>query len=210
MAPIVELDAIRRKQILAAAQLTIAAAGHANVTMADICKAAGLSKGGLAHYYQSKEDLFQAVFHQFFDGIFQRAEATFRTAEGPLERLLSFRWLYSREDPDLDTGYPILFDFMSIAAHDPAYRTIFHAWIDNWIRLLREALEDGRTTGLFTGALDAEAMARTISAVYQGIATRWYLAPGDHSTRWAVEALQAAVGGLLAPYLTGSEPPDAR
>ncbi len=201
MPPIAELDAIRRQQILAAAEQAIAARGHANVTMADICRAAGLSKGGLAHYYQSREDLFQAVFQRFFDGIFQRAETTFKAVQGPMERLLSFVWLYNRDDPDLDTGYPILFDFMSIAAHDASYRMVFDAWIDNWIRLLREALEEGRAAGLCNASLDAEAMAKTISAVYQGIATRWYLAPAEHPTRWAVSAVEAAIKGLMAPYM---------
>ena len=50
MPPIPELEAIRKSQILRAAMETIAANGCANVTMADICSAAGLSKGGLAHY----------------------------------------------------------------------------------------------------------------------------------------------------------------
>lgn len=202
MPPIAELEAIRRQQILGAALRTIAAAGHANVTMADICREAGLSKGGLAHYYQSKEDLFQAVFSHFFDGIFQRAEAVFRAVEDPVEQLLSFRWLYNREDPDLDVGYPILFDFMSIAARNAVYRKIFQAWIDNWVRLLREALQEGQKRGLFAAALNPDAMARCISAIYQGIATRWYLAPGDHGTPWAVAALEAALKGLLGPYET--------
>jgi AcrR family transcriptional regulator len=202
MPPIAELEAIRRQQILGAALRTIAAAGHANVTMADICREAGLSKGGLAHYYQSKEDLFQAVFSHFFDGIFQRAETAFRAVEDPVEKLLSFRWLYNREDPDLDVGYPILFDFMSIAARNAVYRKIFQDWIDNWINLLRGALEEGQKIGLFTGSLNPDAMARTISAVYQGIATRWYLAPEDHSTSWAMAALEGAMKGLLAPCMT--------
>jgi AcrR family transcriptional regulator len=47
MPAIPELEAIRKAQILDAALQTIAANGHANVTMNDICKAAGLSKGGL-------------------------------------------------------------------------------------------------------------------------------------------------------------------
>jgi len=72
MPPIPELEAIRKSQILQAALNTIAANGCANVTMADICKSAGLSKGGLAHYYKSKRDLFLAAFKAFFQQIYAK------------------------------------------------------------------------------------------------------------------------------------------
>ncbi len=115
MPPLVELEAIRKAQIIDAALRTIAERGCANVTMDDICKTAGLSKGGLAHYYKSKNDLFKAVFLEFFQRIFVRGEETMGTFDDPLEQLLSFEWLYDAEDPDVKTGYPMLYDFMSIA-----------------------------------------------------------------------------------------------
>ena len=76
--------------------------------MDDICKTAGLSKGGLAHYYKSKNDLFKAAFQEFFQRIFIRGDETMSTFDDPLEQVLSFEWLYNAEDPDVDTGYPIL------------------------------------------------------------------------------------------------------
>jgi hypothetical protein len=40
-----------------------------------------------------------------------------------------------------------------------------------------------------------------MSAVYQGIGTRWYLAKETHSSQWAVKASNDAIKGILAPYL---------
>ena len=201
MPAIPELEIIRKAQILEAALQTIAARGHANVTMDDICKAANLSKGGLAHYYRSKNDLFQAAFQEFFNRIFQRSQETMSTFEDPMDQLLSFDWLYDLTDPDLNIGYPIVFDVMSIAVHDDTYRRIFHDWIDNWIILLEGALRKGMARGLFT-KMNPEAVARTISAIYQGTATRWYLDPEAHSTAWAVASFKQAIKGLMQPYLT--------
>lgn len=201
MPAIPELEAIRKAQILEAALKTIAACGHANVTMDDICKAANLSKGGLAHYYRSKSDLFLAAFQEFFDRIFQRSQATMAAFDDPMDQLLSFDWLYDIADPDLEIGYPIVFDVMSIAVHDEAYRRIFHDWIDNWVVLLEGALRKGLAKGLFK-KLNPEATARTISAIYQGTATRWYLDPESHSRDWAVTSYQQAIRGLMRPYLT--------
>ena len=199
MPPIPELEAIRKAQILEAAMGAIAQSGSARVTMADICRAAGLSKGGLAHYYKSKQALFKEVFTEFFKQIFERGRDTMVQFEDPLEKLLSFVWLYNREDPDAAIGYPILFDFMSSAVHDTEYQEIFNQWVKNWLALLKEAVLLGQSRGLFKG-IDADAAARAISAIYQGIATRWYLAPSLHSSEWAKRTLKRAVTALLASY----------
>jgi len=199
MPPIPELEAIRKSQILQAALQTIAANGCNNVTMADICKAAGLSKGGLNHYYKSKRDLFLAAFGAFFQQIFQRSGETMAKHADPLDKILSFEWLYNADDPDAVLGYPVLFDFMSIVVHDEAYQQLFHEWVENWLALLMEAIEEGNATGRFKG-IDPEPAAKGISAIYQGIATRWFLVPELHSTRWAVDTMQRAVIGLLDSY----------
>ncbi len=201
MPAIPELEAIRKTQILDAALQTIAANGHANVTMDDICKAAGLSKGGLAHYFKSKNDLFKAAFKAFFDRIFHRSQETMQAVDDPMGQLLSFDWLYNLDDPDLNIGYPLLFDVMSLAAHDEDYRRIFHDWIDNWVVLLEGALRKGLAKGHFK-QLNPEATARTISAIYQGTATRWYLDPESHTTDWALTSFRQAIEGLMRPYLT--------
>jgi AcrR family transcriptional regulator len=199
MPPIPELEAIRKAQILEAALNMIAENGCNNVTMADIATAAGLSKGGLTHYFPSKDELFKAVFTEFFRQIFERSRDTMMQFDDPVDQLLSFEWLYDRNDPDGITGYPVLFDFMSIAVHDPEYRAIFDDWVGNWVILLTEAIEAGIRCGLFFTA-DADALARAISAIYQGIATRWFLAPDQHSSQWAVRFYREAINGLLAPY----------
>ncbi|MBI5552344.1 MAG: TetR/AcrR family transcriptional regulator [Desulfobacterales bacterium] len=205
MPPIAELEAIRKKQILEAGLIAISERGSANVTMDDICQAAGLSKGGLAHYYRSKKDLFKAVFQYFFERIFQRSEATMAQYKHPLDRVLSFDWLYNRDDPTVNVGYPLLFDIMAISVRDTEHRAIFHDWIDNWVGLLKEALEQGIAEGTFKNLDDPEATARAISAIYQGIGARWYLDSEAHSREWAVSSFKKAIRGLLLPHMTSKQ-----
>lgn len=200
MPAIPELEEIRKAQILEASLRTISVAGCANVTMEDIAKAAKLSKGGLAHYYKSKNDLFKATFKEFFDRVFQRVKDELVPIEGPMEKLLGFELLFDPEDPDVNVGYPLLFDCMSLAARDETYRALFDAWVNNWITVLKGIIEDGIAQGVFR-ELDPEATARTISAMYQGIATRWYLAPASHSRDWALRSIRKGVTGLMAPHM---------
>ena len=198
MPPIPELEAIRKAQILEAALITIAENGCANVTMADICKAAGLSKGGLAHYYHSKKDLFYSAFEEFFERIFERGRETMAQWDDPLDKILSYDWLYDREDPAI-IGYPLLFDFLSMALHDEKYQQMYHEWVNNWVILLSDALQQGIESGVFPD-LDTKKTARTISSIYNGIATRWYMDPEAHSTEWAVDAFKRSIKGLLRSY----------
>jgi AcrR family transcriptional regulator len=201
MPPIPELEAIRRTQILEAAIVTISENGQANVTMDDIARAANLSKGGLAHYYPSKNRLFKAVISEFYRRIFERGRTVMEEFEDPIDQILSFAgWLYNREDPDGIVGYPIIFDFMSVAVHDEDYREIFNDWVDNWVFLLTSALNEAIERNILRD-LNVDEMARAISAVYQGLSTRWYLASAKHSTDWARKYLEKAVTGMLAPYL---------
>ncbi|MFP4477005.1 MAG: TetR/AcrR family transcriptional regulator [Desulfatibacillaceae bacterium] len=209
MPPIPELEETRRSQILLAAVKCLANHGCANVTMAEVAEAANLSKGGLTHYYPSKDELFKETFKEFFRRVFDRFQAMQARVDDPEQRLYDFELLFDPVetadeigDPEtslISLGYPLLYDCMFLAAHDPEYRDLFEEWVDEWIRLLKRALEDGVRSGVFR-EMDTEAVARTISAVYQGVATRWFLAPRGHSISWATESYRKAIEGLMLPY----------
>jgi hypothetical protein len=83
--------------------------------------------------------------------------------------------------------------------HDTAYREIFSDWINSWVRLLKSAIELGQTQGRFQN-VRSEPAARAISAIYQGMATRWYLARDDHSTDWAIDSMRRSITGLLGTF----------
>ena len=200
MAENVTLEAIRKPQIIDATLKKISEVGFYNVTMDDVAREAGLSKGGIAHYFPSKESLFKEAFRVFFDRIFQRGRETMDQFEDPLDKILSFAWLYNRDDPDVYTGYPLHFDCMALAARDSEYREIFHEWVDNWVALLSEALEKGVGSGKYV-IPDIRRVARTISAVYHGIALRWFLDSESHSSEWAAESLHDAITHVMSDYI---------
>ncbi|MCB2186561.1 MAG: TetR/AcrR family transcriptional regulator [Deltaproteobacteria bacterium] len=197
MAPNAVLEAIRKEQIIEAALATIAEKGFQNVTLDEVAKAAGMSKGGLVHYFPTKDTLFRESVVVFFAGIFERGRRTRDEVDDPLEQLLSFTWLYDPDDRDLATGYRLFFDFAALASQDPVFRRLYHEWVENWIALLVESLAEGNRRGSFRVA-DPPAMARTISAIYQGIAERWYLDREGHTAAWAVDSLRRSVAALLA------------
>jgi AcrR family transcriptional regulator len=58
----VDVRALRRSQILEAAQRLVAEQGWAATTYADICREAGISNGVLTYHFKSKEDIRFALF----------------------------------------------------------------------------------------------------------------------------------------------------
>ena len=200
MAPIPELEVIRKAQILDAGLKALASRGCSNVKMDDICRQAGMSKGGVAHYFKSKDELFLAICRDFFARIFMLSKERMAHINDPLEKILSFDWLFDVKDPRVHIGYPIFFDFMSQAVHNPDYRTEFSTWLDNWTTLLDHALKEGVKGGQFRPFATEEA-ARSISAIYKGIAIRWYMDPGSHPAEWALKSYKKAIMGLLSEHI---------
>jgi AcrR family transcriptional regulator len=200
MAILPTIEEIRIKHITEASLLAISASGVSNITMRDLAKAAGLSNGGLAHYFPSKEILFKAVFKEFFQQIFKRAKEELDRMDDPIEKLLGFSAFFDVNDPNVPVGYPLLFDCMSLAVHDQEYKKLFEEWLENWILLLRAAIEVGVKKKIFSKKIDADAIARMISSIYLGISIRWYLARELNPTEWAMKASKESITNLIKPY----------
>jgi AcrR family transcriptional regulator len=57
------------RTLVATARALFAEKGYPNVTLGDVLAKAGVSKGALYHYFESKEDLFRAVLAQVHEEI---------------------------------------------------------------------------------------------------------------------------------------------
>jgi AcrR family transcriptional regulator len=60
----IDVHAIRREQILAAAERLLARNGWAGTTFADICKEAGISNGVLTYHFKDKDEILLAVLEK--------------------------------------------------------------------------------------------------------------------------------------------------
>lgn len=192
----VSMKAIRKDEIRQAALTVLSERGSANVTLDDIAKASGFSKGGITYYYSSKEALIKDVFEYFFSYVFERAYAELKNNKTPMDQLLSFVWLYDRNDEHASKIYPLLFDILVLATYNEEYRDSFRTWVHKWVDLTARIIEKGNSIGDFH-IEDIQGTAQLISATAQGIGIRWYLDKESHTTEWAVKALQQAIRNTL-------------
>ncbi|MDB4964908.1 MAG: Transcriptional regulator, TetR family [Myxococcales bacterium] len=80
-----------KTRLLDAAMHVIRAKGYEATTVDDICSAAGLTKGGFFHHFESKEALALAAADHFGDMAARHfAAASYHAAADPLDRLLGY------------------------------------------------------------------------------------------------------------------------
>jgi len=82
------VTAFRTREILAAARKLLEQRGLEAITMEEIAAAAGVAKGTLYLYFQSKDDLILAMMSQVGENILQDVESALQSAGTPLERLI--------------------------------------------------------------------------------------------------------------------------
>ena len=192
----IKIGDIRKTQIIEAALRKFSQVGTYHATLDDVAEEAGMSKGGIAYHFSSKDVLVKEVFQAFFERIFLRSKETMDQYADPIDKILSFSWLYDANDPDVNPGYQLLFDFMSMSVQDEKCRQMFHEWVNGWIILLKKALIEGIEQGMFRD-IDPESTARSISSIYHGIAIRWYLDRESHSTEWAIKSFTESITRLM-------------
>ena len=85
------LQPLAKTRILDSALKVIRTKGYEATTVDDLCREAGLTKGGFFHHFKSKQDLAIAAAHHFgamADSVF--ATAPYQKIEDPLFRLLGY------------------------------------------------------------------------------------------------------------------------
>lgn len=154
-----------RAVIIRAAAQVFTVQGYGGTSMADICAAAGLTKGALYFHFASKEALALAVV----DAQHQRATALgdelLHSNQPGLEVLLRMSFelaVQLREDPVSRAGIRLTLESSSLSA--PVV-TPYEEWIAACDVLLRRAIADGDVRE----GTDVEAAARFISPAFTGV-----------------------------------------
>ena len=88
--PKLNKDDIVKADILKAAERVFQKWGSNKTTMEDIAREAGKGKSTLYYYYQSKEEIFDAVVIVEFEKILQKAKESAQETETAKERLITY------------------------------------------------------------------------------------------------------------------------
>lgn len=165
---------------------------YTEVTMNDILKATGLSKGGFYHHFKSKEDLYKEVIDHFIMKIFLTEYGHFTDnldnlsftdfipfyIKSTLEHLMDFKdsklaeFQLSIEEVNL---YMVMFDMMK---HYKGFEKIVTKLHDSEIIMFKTLVDKAKINGEIRKEIDSLALANHVHTLMHGIGVLAMFEPG--------------------------------
>lgn len=187
----------RRQKIIDAAITVLLEKGVAASRMNDFVSASGLSKGGVYHHFDSKEDLLIGVLNNFLENNLELINLEIDINESAYAQLK--RLLYDHEALMIELGkYNQLFlDFFSQARFLPRFRDLMHFQYKLFHTALADIIRLGITQQEFKPTTDADAIAAGLRGVFDGIGIALMIAPEKIDfPRYAIDSAMAMVDGI--------------
>lgn len=159
----------RRLQILAAARACFARQGFHRTTLQDVFAEAGLSAGCVYSYFQSKDDLILAIAEQRHAS--ERAILADGSATGdPVEALrrTAHRFVDDYLSPAGEEKRQIAIQTWSEAMRSDTVLTSVRAGLDAPRTAIAALVRRAQRSGQYDRKLDADAVARSIVALFHG------------------------------------------
>ncbi len=199
MSPRPDVSEERKNQILEAALVVFARLGFQPSRMDDIANQAGLSKGALYLYYKSKDAIVAALLKYFFAQEFKRLQ-TFVEAEqegSVAQQVMDLTRQLAQAMQWMSKMMPVAFEFYAIAGRDQEVHRFLKQYYRDYRKVLAHLIERGIEQGEFR-AVEAQAAATTLVALYEGLALLCFVDQEVHqwaeqvemSTRLLLEGLE--------------------
>jgi AcrR family transcriptional regulator len=202
--PRVDVGAIRKQQIVEAAIAIITEQGLQHLSLSEIEKKAGMSRGQLTYYYPAKEDILLAVFDHLIRILKERAEAAH--GEGgscPLpppswERATLLLSKMLTEPPTMPELGTLQYTFLAQIAHREDFRSRLANLYEEWRQFIAEdvAADAARHPG---SPVSARTFATLVQAIVHGLAIQKTADPAAYDPQEMLNLVLDVLGKYLRP-----------
>jgi AcrR family transcriptional regulator len=193
-----------RTRILEAAVEAFARYGYDATGVAEICRRAGVTKGGFYHHFRSKQAVFLEMLERWLEGIdAQLAVARSGGDEVPAE-LLRMTEMVRHVFQEAGGKLPIFLEFLTKAGHSPTVWQATVAPFRKYHRFFAQMIEEGMAEGSLR-PVDADVASHVLLAFAVGLLALGLLdPPGADWGLVAEDGMTMLLGGLAS----GQEAPD--
>ena len=188
-----EREEKRKLQIVGAAYEVIATKGYSFFTLEDIANTAGLSKGGVLHYFKTKEDilihLLERIYNVTEENIRNRS-AKYRTAERKIKSIIIAYIIMAKRTPEF---YILVFHFLAQTTVNDRIREVFNKIHDLMYNEIKKVIDIGIENAEFNN-VNSPLTAHAIQYMIIGVASQWLFAKSyniDHMTRTCLSMTMA-------------------
>jgi AcrR family transcriptional regulator len=160
--------ASRRRQVLDAATVCFAREGFHRTTMHDIVREAELSPGAVYGYFAGKGEIIEAIAAERHERERERIRALRGRPAAEVLRALARDFLGALAQPDERRRRRVGVQIWAEALRDPRVLRLVRRGVDEPLRLLAEVIGELQRQGELPAALDPEAAARVLIALFHG------------------------------------------
>ena len=205
-------DEAKRKRIIAAAIEVFAHDGLSNGKIATIAEKAGIGKGTVYEYFSSKEDIFAAVFKDFFDQMMTGYSQLIDAPMDPVKKIeLVFDYTYDYLDLLMKDKHGqdwLIFLEIFLQGFRDEFKGIgklsFSAVLREMYDIFKPIVEEGIQAGVFR-QLDPDYVTFILLTSLDGLSIHYFLNRDHYDTDKLKEVTKEIfLNGLLQPSQKGN------
>lgn len=167
MSPRPDVSEERKTQILAAATKVFTERGFADARMDDIVTEAGLSKGALYWYFDSKDAIIISILDQIFDYETGHVRELLERENSAKLKLEVFIETMIKDLEKMKPLMPIFFDFWSLSVRKQTINQAIKKYYQSFLDMIEPIIEDGIEQGEFR-PVNVKEIAIAMGAIYEG------------------------------------------
>lgn len=157
----------RKEDIFAAALLFFNERGYAETSLSIIAERAGISKGGMFHYFRTKRELFLELFLYKVRQYSEQLRSLLHQEDSPEQRLKILMQEAGQLLEKNEPFYRFCLEFLSMGARDHEIRKVMTDFYKDTIKIFQLIVNEGIDTGKFK-PIDSQKVARILYFVVMG------------------------------------------
>ena len=187
-----------RTRILEVAQEAFARYGYDATGVAEICRRAGVTKGGFYHHFPSKQDVFLEMLERWLEGMDQELEVMRSGEETVPDELRAMTAMVPAVFQEAGGRLTLFLEFLTKAGHSPAVWQATVAPFRKYHAFFAKMISDGIKEGSLR-PVDPEMASNLLLSFAVGLLTMGLLDPfGDDWGRVAQEGMDVLLDGIEA------------
>ena len=202
MADIPKQKIEKRNQIIEAAARVFALKGYAGAAVADIAIQADIGKGTVYEYFDSKEDLFFAVFEWFQKKTEKAATVGISSLGGSAaDRLKALNDSLMGLWDEIKDAFVLVMEFWAASSSTQMrqrFKSAFKQLYDNYRHLVSDLIREGIKSGQFRSDIKPEAVAAALVGTWDALFLQAWFDSSFDPAATANDFLDTVLRGLAA------------
>lgn len=181
-----------RALLLNVSQNLFSRKGYEEVSVEEICRQAGVSKGGFYHHFSSKEELFLELLDRWISKLDEELlniESQAKTVEEAISLMTDFAGYVMEQ---AEGSYGILFEFWNKARNDEKIWKGAVSYFDRYRKFFRGILEKGIQKGEFP-PFDLDLFSQMMVSLAVGVFLESALNPSERNWKSSLKEMIAII-----------------